>query len=343
MADRVTRRKKKDEKATMAPQAPMTKLEKEVTHWLKRNLATKKTKFLHSHEVSFFSGIKAVDALLNDSPWSKLKVANPDTAELVFDSRERCVEFLDDLLRHKMFHRAKKIPVVDPVKPGRKKNKKVEEKTDGEETDKGAKKGEKEGSKDKEVEDKRKKRKIRLDMHLDQIFLDTSDAYVWLYDPVPWYYWGVGTVIVLGVIGVCLFPLWPPQLRLGVHYLSIAAAGFLVFIIGLAIFKYILFGILFALSGGKLKFWLFPNLTEDVGFMESFLPIYDYTYTGASFRRKKEKDSDSEESDDEEEEKAEKANQADNSESDESTSKKSSTGKDFELVDKNDTDEIQDD
>ena len=61
-----------------------------------------------------------------------------------------------------------------------------------------------------------------------QVFLDTSDAYVWLYDPVPWYYWGVGTVIVLGVIGVCLFPLWPPQLRLGVHYLSIAAAGFLV-------------------------------------------------------------------------------------------------------------------
>jgi translocation protein SEC62 len=64
-----------------------------------------------------------------------------------------------------------------------------------------------------------------------QVFLDTSDAYVWLYDPIPWYYWGVGTVIVLGVIGVCLFPLWPPKLRLGVHYLSIAAAGFLVNII----------------------------------------------------------------------------------------------------------------
>ena len=67
-----------------------------------------------------------------------------------------------------------------------------------------------------------------INMYNLQVFLDTSDAYVWLYDPVPWYYWGVGTVIVLGVIGVCLFPLWPPQLRLGVHYLSIAAAGFLV-------------------------------------------------------------------------------------------------------------------
>jgi translocation protein SEC62 len=70
--------------------------------------------------------------------------------------------------------------------------------------------------------------KVLKKITLFQVFLDTSDAYVWLYDPVPWYYWGVGTVIVLGVIGVCLFPLWPPKLRLGVHYLSIAAAGFLV-------------------------------------------------------------------------------------------------------------------
>ena len=52
------------------------------------------------------------------------------------------------------------------------------------------------------------------------------------------------------------------------------------FIILLAIVKYIIFAILFALSAGKLKFWIFPNLTEDVGFLESFMPVYDYTYTG---------------------------------------------------------------
>ena len=48
------------------------------------------------------------------------------------------------------------------------------------------------------------------------------------------------------------------------------AAGFLLLIMGIAVFKYILFGALFILSGGKLNFWLFPNLTEDVGFFESF-------------------------------------------------------------------------
>ena len=83
----------------------------------------------------------------------------------------------------------------------------------------------------------------------------------------------------------------------GVYYLSVAAAGFLVFIIVLAIIKYILFVILFILTGGKLKLWIFPNLTEDVGFFESFVPAYVYTYD----KPKKDKDSDDEESSDEEE------------------------------------------
>ena len=126
--------------------------------------------------------------------------------------------------------------------------------------------------------------------------------------------------------------------------LPTAAAGFLVFIIALGIIKYIIFAILFALSAGKLRFWIFPNLTEDVGFFESFWPIYDYTYTGV---KAKDKDSDDEESDDEEEtneneDKSEALNnekneEADQSESDDSTSKKSSVaGKDFEMVDKHD-------
>ena len=126
----------------------------------------------------------------------------------------------------------------------------------------------------------KKKRKIRLDMHLDQIFVDSSDAYVWLYDPVGWFYWAGGTAIVLGTIAICLFPLWPPMMRTGVHYLSMGAAGFLLLIMGIGVLKYLLFALLFALSAGKLSFWLFPNLTEDVGFIESFMPIYDYTYTG---------------------------------------------------------------
>merc|ERR1712029_475070 len=175
--------------------------------------------------------------------------------------------------------RAKKIPVdSDLLKKSKKKS--ANKDNDRQETDEGGNKS------DAKVTDKKKKRKIRLDMHLEQLFLDGKEVYVWMYDPTPWYYWVGGTAIVLVTIAVCLFPLWPPWMRLGVHYLSIAAAGFLVFIIALAIVKYIIFAILFALSAGKLKFWIFPNLTEDVGFFESFMPVYDYTYIGGDKKRR---------------------------------------------------------
>lgn len=315
-------RKKEDK---MTPKDPLTKEQKAVATWLRRNVPTKKTKFMHSHSVEYFLGSVAVDMLLNDSPYAKKNVKDPET-QLYFEYREQCVEYLDELLKHKMFHRAKKIP-VEVQKP---KSKKKKDETEQEQTDDATKT-------DDAKDSKKKKRKIRLDMHLEQVFIDCKDAYVWIYDPTPWYYWVVGTLIVLAAIAVCLFPLWPPWMRLGVHYLSIAAAAFLVFIILLGIVKYIIFAILFMLSAGKLRFWLFPNLTEDVGFMESFWPICDYTYTGNS--GKKAKDSDDEESDDEDDNN-EKNDEADQSESDDSTSKKSSVaGKDFEMVDKHeDTD-----
>ena len=77
-------------------------------------------------------------------------------------------------------------------------------------------------------------------MHLDQIFVDSSDAYVWLYDPIGWFYWAGGTAIVIGTIAICLFPLWPPMMRTGVHYLSMGAAGFLLSIMGIGVIKYIM-------------------------------------------------------------------------------------------------------
>ena len=62
---------KKMDKASMNPKDPMTRLQKDVTAWMKINVPTKKTKFLHSHVVEYFIGRKAVDLLLLESPWSE--------------------------------------------------------------------------------------------------------------------------------------------------------------------------------------------------------------------------------------------------------------------------------
>lgn len=278
---------------------------------MKKNVKTKKTKFL-SHNVEYFTSNKAIDALM------KSKFAEGDTA--LFNSREQAIEFLDVMLEHKFFHRAKKVPVtMEELRGGgggnggatksttssgggKSKDDKKEEKSSKKSTTDKVESVEK---KDTEAEaeqsaaggngdeaagnnggnngggdkkEQKRKRKIRLDMHPDQVFVDGSEAYVWIYDPIPIHYWIYGLILLLGAIGICLFPLWPSMLRKGVYYLSLAAAGFLVFILALTVVRLIIFTIVWALTGGKLHFWIFPNLTEDVGFFASFWPLYEVLF-----------------------------------------------------------------
>lgn len=147
----------------------------------------------------------------------------------LFAARENAIEFLDVMLVHKFFHRAKKVPVTEQeLKRGNKKIEKDEKKPvaikeEKKSTIKERKKEEKgtdaesshvEGGKvEKTAEKEKRKRKIRLDMHPEQVFVDGPEAYVWIYDPIPMHYWLIGALLVIGAIVICLFPLWPPSLR----------------------------------------------------------------------------------------------------------------------------------
>ncbi|XP_071525875.1 translocation protein SEC62 isoform X2 [Panulirus ornatus] len=291
-----------------------TKQEYSVATYLKKNCPTKKTKFLN-HQVNYFYANRAVDILL-DSPWATGK-------DILFTDRQSVVDFCNKLLKHKFFHRAKKIPITDKdLKPKDLKKKKEKEKEEKkkevekkkEKEEKKAKTEEKENGEeeeevkqevedidndDKEVKEKdeekdkekkkKKKSKIKLDMHLEQVFVDGPDAYVWMYDPIPFWYYIVGGLCLFGAIAVCLFPLWPPSVRKGVYYLSVAAAGFLGVILGLAVLRFIVFIIIWLLTMGVHHLWLLPNLTEDVGFFASFWPLYHYEYRGAGYEKKKKK------------------------------------------------------
>ncbi|XP_017154256.1 translocation protein SEC62 isoform X2 [Drosophila miranda] len=308
MSEKKRTRRRKDEYAEPGQQKveKPSKDEKNVAKWLKKNVKTKKTKFL-SHVVEYFTSSKALDALLK----SKFTEGNNP----LFTTREQAVEFMDVMLEHKFFHRAKKVPVTLDEIRGKSAEKKGEikekekPKDDKKDTDLEADSGNGDGPSATTEKDKKekKKRKIRLDMHPEQIFVDGSEAYVWIYDPIPLHYWIFGFILLLGAVGICLFPLWPPLLRKGVYYLSIAAAGFLVFILALTVVRLIVFTIVWALTGGKLHFWIFPNLTEDVGFFASFWPLYESNYgsdaansssktdkKSKSKAKKKEKDSDAE-------------------------------------------------
>lgn len=252
-----------------------TKDEYGVAKWIRRNVPTKRTKFLN-HNVEYFTSAKALDGLMES------KFAKGDAP--LFPSREIAIDFLDNMLIHKFFHRAKKVPVTEQELRGRTKAAGKDSAKDGGAAKKEVKQAAEEkgtdgetshaeGRKDTKTTEK-KKRKIRLDMHPEQVFVDGSEAYVWIYDPIPMHYWLIGALLVVGAIVLCLFPLWPAFMRKGVYYLSIAAAGFLTFILGLAVLRFIVFCLIWVVTGGKYHFWLFPNLTEDVGFFASFWPLY---------------------------------------------------------------------
>ncbi|XP_035782365.1 translocation protein SEC62-like [Anopheles albimanus] len=308
MAEKRRAKKRKDEYTGPGGADPeiekASKDEYKVAKWLKSNVPTKKTKFLN-HNVEYFSGVKAVDALLAS------KFAQGDGC--LFPHRQAVIDFLGDMLYHKFYHRARKVPVSEQELRGSKSSKKQQSsapasepaKDEGRGTD--AENSHAEGGKgaaELAAENAKRKRKIRLEMHPEQVFIDGHEAYVWLYDPIPMHYWIFGALLVVGAIVICLFPLWPPLLRKGVYYLSIAAAGFLVFILGLVVLRCILFCMIWVVTGGKHHFWLLPNLTEDVGFFASFWPLYNHEYKdgkegsgsekgGKKSKKRKQKDKDS--------------------------------------------------
>lgn len=79
-----------------------SKEEYAVAKWIRNNVPSKKTKFDRTHNVEYFTGSRAIDTLLENSPWST-----------VFENREQVSQFLDLMLRHKFFHRAKKVVISE--------------------------------------------------------------------------------------------------------------------------------------------------------------------------------------------------------------------------------------
>ena len=98
--------------------------------------------------------------------------------------------------------------------------------------------------------------------------------YVWLYEGPQWKTKVYAVLAVIAVMTLVLFPLWPLVMRQGAWYLSVAAMGLLGLFFAMAIFRLILFCItIFAVPPGL---WLFPNLFEDVGFVDSFKPLWGW-------------------------------------------------------------------
>ncbi|KAM7013972.1 translocation protein SEC62 [Melospiza melodia melodia] len=285
------------------------KEEKAVAKYLRFNCPTKSTNMM-GHRVDYFIASKAVDCLL-DSKWAKAKKGE----EALFTTRESVVDYCNRLLKKQFFHRALKVMKMKPDKDTKKEKEKGKAESGKEEEKKSKKESGKDEKTKKEKEKEKKKdgdkdeckkddtpgtpkkketkRKFKLEPHEDQVFLDGNEVYVWIYDPVHFKTFAMGLVLVIAVIAATLFPLWPAEMRVGVYYLSVGAGCFVASILLLAVARCILFLIIWLITGGRHHFWFLPNLTADVGFIDSFRPLYTHEYKGPKADLKKEEKAES--------------------------------------------------
>ncbi|CAG9536284.1 unnamed protein product [Cercopithifilaria johnstoni] len=313
MADR----RKGGRKKSSDPNQKLTKDEDSIARYVRFNCPTKTTMF-EGNEVHYFTGVKAVDTLYESKKYGHA------AKNMRFATRQAAAMFMRSLLEKGLFFRARKLvpkkkddrkdqkekidinksPKKKPGKSDQTEKEKEKEKNKEErkeESDDNDEENGKEKNKKKEEEEK-KKRKIKLELHQEQSFNDANDVYVWIFDPTPLFKKVIGALMVLGTIAGCLFPLWPMWLRQGVYYLSICGLACFGLLIGVAVARTILFAIIWAVTMGKHKLWLLPNLTEDCGFFESFQPWYTYEYcsTGIAASSKKKKNDGKKKSDDDE-------------------------------------------
>lgn len=98
--------------------------------------------------------------------------------------------------------------------------------------------------------------------------------YMWIWEGSQLKLYIGAAALVATVLAAVMFPLWPEFLRLGVWYLSVGVLGLLGVFFGIAVIRLILYVLtVFTVSPG---IWLFPNLFEDVGIIDSFIPFWGW-------------------------------------------------------------------
>jgi translocation protein SEC62 len=96
--------------------------------------------------------------------------------------------------------------------------------------------------------------------------------FVWLYEgsQIKMKLYAAGALLV--IFAIVLFPLWPMKMRLGVWYLSMGMLGLIGLFFAMAIVRMIIW--LVTMVTLPKAFILYPNLFEDVGFFDSFRPVW---------------------------------------------------------------------
>ncbi|KAF8889643.1 translocation protein [Infundibulicybe gibba] len=118
----------------------------------------------------------------------------------------------------------------------------------------------------------------------EQMF-SADEYYAWFYDGSQWTTYAGGILMVAIMLAGVMFPLWPPIMRLGVWYLSIGMLGLIGLFFAIAIVRLIFYVITVVTASPGI--WIFPKLFADVGFVESFIPLWEWDLPKKKSRKRK--------------------------------------------------------
>jgi len=118
----------------------------------------------------------------------------------------------------------------------------------------------------------------------EQLF-SSDDYYAWFYEGSQWTTYAGGLLMVIIMLAGVMFPLWPPVMRLGVWYLSMAVLGLIGLFFVIAIVRLIFYIITVIVASPGI--WIFPQLFADVGFVDSFIPLWEWDLPKKKSKKKK--------------------------------------------------------
>ncbi|PJF16924.1 Translocation protein Sec62 domain-containing protein [Paramicrosporidium saccamoebae] len=107
----------------------------------------------------------------------------------------------------------------------------------------------------------------------------SDDAlYAWIYEGSQFTTLMGAAILLIVVLGAMLFPLWPHAIRSKASWVlnvvMYLAIGCIAFLLGISVVRMIFYVITY--FAAKPGIWIFPNLWEDVGVIESFIPLWDW-------------------------------------------------------------------
>ncbi|KAH9973857.1 translocation protein Sec62-domain-containing protein [Lactifluus volemus] len=117
-----------------------------------------------------------------------------------------------------------------------------------------------------------------------QVF-NPDEYYAWFYEGSQWTNYVGGIAMVALTLAGVMFPLWPPILRQGVWYLLMALLGLIGLLLVIAVIRLIFYIITVIVASPGI--WIFPRLFADVGFVDSFIPLWEWDLPKKKSKKKK--------------------------------------------------------